>query len=229
MYLRTLPNHPDLGLVGVTDLDPTVPGVCGLSWRPEIRYGGRPTPDPRVELVLNFTNPRSHFVVTEACLEAGKHVYSEKPLAMELEQARTLVELAEARGLGLASAPCRVLGETAQTVWKALRERQARDGAPRLRRDGRRSGLSDGLPQLGERLRHPLAGQGRVRGRLHLGARRLLPDLAAGLLRPGADGDGVLGMPRPDKETDEPLEHNAPGLLGGLHHLCLGGRGPVDV
>jgi predicted dehydrogenase len=80
--------------------------------------------DARVELVLNLTNPRSHFEVTRACLEAGKHVYSEKPLALELDQARALVEWAEARGLRLSSAPCSLLGETAQAIGRALRERR---------------------------------------------------------------------------------------------------------
>ena len=32
------------------------------------------------------TNPRSHFSVSKACLEAGKHVYSEKPLAMSFSR-----------------------------------------------------------------------------------------------------------------------------------------------
>ena len=75
-------------------------------------------------MVLNLTNPRSHYDVTKACLDAGKHVYTEKPLAMELDQARSLVELAESKGLRLSSAPCSLLGETPQTIWKALRERQ---------------------------------------------------------------------------------------------------------
>jgi predicted dehydrogenase len=39
--------------------------------------------DGNVDIVLNLTNPRSHFEVSKACLAAGKHVYSEKPLAME--------------------------------------------------------------------------------------------------------------------------------------------------
>ncbi len=78
--------------------------------------------DPAVDLVLNLTNPRSHYAVTRACLEAGRHVYSEKPLAMCVDQAAELAELARQRGVYLASAPCSVLSETAQTLWKAIRE-----------------------------------------------------------------------------------------------------------
>jgi predicted dehydrogenase len=124
-YLATLPSYPELKLVGVTDHDlDRATRFTAFHSVPKYDSLDNLRQDDRVELVLNLTNPRSHYVVTKACLEAGKHVYSEKPLAMELAQARELVELAEARGLGLASAPCSLLGETAQTLWKALRERQ---------------------------------------------------------------------------------------------------------
>jgi predicted dehydrogenase len=49
-------------------------------------------------------------------------VYSEKPLAMDLDQAKELVGLAESNGLLIVSAPCNLLGETAQTMWKVLRD-----------------------------------------------------------------------------------------------------------
>jgi len=78
--------------------------------------------DARVELVVNLTNPSSHYPVSRAALLAGKHVYSEKPLSTRFEEARELVELAEARALSIAGAPCGLLGEAAQTMWKAIRE-----------------------------------------------------------------------------------------------------------
>ena len=36
--------------------------------------------DPSIAVVVNLTNPASHFEVTKASLNADKHVYSEKPL-----------------------------------------------------------------------------------------------------------------------------------------------------
>jgi len=78
--------------------------------------------DPSIALVLNLTNPRSHYDVTRACLLAGKHVYSEKPLAMTAVAAGELAALARTQGLYLAAAPCSVLAPTAQTLWKALRD-----------------------------------------------------------------------------------------------------------
>ncbi len=121
-YLRTLPNYPELEVAGVMDLDPEranrFSAFYGL---PVYSTFEKLLADPSVEIVLNLTNPHSHFEVSKACLEAGKHVYSEKPLAMVFEEAEQLVRLAEKQGLYITSAPCNVLGETAQTIWQALR------------------------------------------------------------------------------------------------------------
>ena len=57
-------------------------------------------------------------------------MYSEKPLATNMDDARVLCALAEGKGLMLASAPCSVLGEAAQTLWLALRRNEI--GKPRL-------------------------------------------------------------------------------------------------
>jgi predicted dehydrogenase len=73
------------------------------------------------QIILNLTNPRAHYEVSKACLLANKHVYSEKPLAMNMGDAQTLCELAEKNGLLLSSAPCSLLGEAAQTLWLAVR------------------------------------------------------------------------------------------------------------
>ena len=86
--------------------------------------------DQSVSIVLNLTNPDQHFAVTRACLQAGKHVYSEKPLSIDLAQAEDLAAEAERLGLHLASAPATVLGEAAQTLWREVREQTM--GAPRL-------------------------------------------------------------------------------------------------
>lgn len=122
-YLGSLALHPELVVRGVHDLDrgraDTVARTYGVAVYETL---DALLGDPAVELVLNLTNPREHYRLSKAALEAGKHVYSEKPLAMEIDEARELVALAQARGLQIASAPCSVLGETAQALWRALRE-----------------------------------------------------------------------------------------------------------
>ena len=55
-------------------------------------------------------------------LAAGKHVHSEKPLALRHDEARELVELATERGVRLSSAPATLLGEAQQSLWKLVRD-----------------------------------------------------------------------------------------------------------
>ncbi len=86
--------------------------------------------DKSVKIVVNLTNPSAHYAVSKRCLEAGRHVYSEKPLAMEIEEAEDLINLAQVSGLHIVSAPSSVLGEAAQTLCSAV-ARQER-GKPRL-------------------------------------------------------------------------------------------------
>ena len=78
--------------------------------------------DEAVETVVNLTVPQAHVEVTAAALDAGKHVHSEKPLALRHADAQALVELARTRGVRLSSAPATLLGEAQQTAWKLVRD-----------------------------------------------------------------------------------------------------------
>ena len=116
-------NYPDLKLVGAFDRDRSNLDAFCRRWKvPAFESLDQLLNNSDVSIVLNLTNPRSHYEVTKQCLEAGKHVYSEKPLAMDYQRARELLELAKSKDLYLSSAPCSVLSETAQTLGKALRE-----------------------------------------------------------------------------------------------------------
>ncbi len=118
-------------LVGVYDHDPK--RLADFSRYHGVRsYGDLDEllTDADVKIVLNLTNPSSHYAISKACLEAGKHVYTEKPLAMELDHARHLLQIAETHGLEIAAAPSSALGAAAQTLWRAVREGFV--GRPRL-------------------------------------------------------------------------------------------------
>ena len=72
--------------------------------------------DPEVEVILNLTRPYEHYGVTKEALLHGKHVYSEKPLAVDMEEADELVSLAEEKGLRLGGAPDTFMGAGIQTA-----------------------------------------------------------------------------------------------------------------
>ena len=76
--------------------------------------------DPEVEMIVVLTPAPSHYELVRQSLLAGKHVYLEKPLGIELSQAKDMLALAERKGLLLASAPETFLGCTIQTARKAL-------------------------------------------------------------------------------------------------------------
>ena len=66
--------------------------------------------NPQVDVVINLTVPDAHFAVSKAILQAGKHVYSEKPLTLTLEDGLALRELAREQGLSVGCAPDTFLG-----------------------------------------------------------------------------------------------------------------------
>lgn len=76
--------------------------------------------DPDVDIVLNITRPDEHYEVTKAALMAGKHVYSEKPLASTVKLATELVALADNKDLELGGAPDTFLGAGIQTCRKLI-------------------------------------------------------------------------------------------------------------
>ena len=120
-YARDLASYPQIELIGTSDL------IFQRAKDLAARYGCRAYPsneallaDEAVELVVNLTIHHAHAEVVTQCLEAGKHVHSEKPLALTYEEARGLVQLAERKGLRLGCSPFTFMGEAQQTAWKQV-------------------------------------------------------------------------------------------------------------
>ncbi len=76
--------------------------------------------DPTIEIVLNLTIPAAHGPVTLAALKAGKHVYLEKPLAINRDQARSIAATARAKRRLVGAAPDTFLGRGIQTARAAI-------------------------------------------------------------------------------------------------------------
>jgi predicted dehydrogenase len=110
-------HHPHIAIVGVYDRDPARLAAFTRFHRLHAFASlAALLADDRVAMVVNLTNPASHYEVTMAALLAGRHVYSEKPLAMTMEHAHALVATARERGLGLAAAPCNHLSDALRTL-----------------------------------------------------------------------------------------------------------------
>ncbi|WP_442578348.1 Gfo/Idh/MocA family protein [Mesorhizobium sp. ASY16-5R] len=130
-YMTTLANHPSLRLAGVFDRSAArLDQFAAFHKVRKYESLAAVTADPDVKIVVNLTTPESHYEVSRAALDAGKHVYCEKPLAMDLGHASELVALADAKGLALATAPANALSDAHGLVAAALA--QGRIGTPRL-------------------------------------------------------------------------------------------------
>lgn len=127
LYMRSLATLEGIDLIGAHDLRSDRLSAFCAYWKVAAFTGRNDLLDALGPggIVLNLTNPSAHFEISTSALESGCHVYSEKPLAMRLEDAQTLHALAARKGLMLASAPCSFLGEAAQTVAAAVRAKVA--------------------------------------------------------------------------------------------------------
>ncbi len=76
--------------------------------------------DDQIDIVVNLTIPNAHFAVSKRVLEAGKHVYSEKPFVLTLEEGEELRRVAAEKGLRVGSAPDTWMGGAHQDARAAL-------------------------------------------------------------------------------------------------------------
>jgi len=121
VYLANGKRFPPLEIVACADL------VAERAKRQAEAYGVRACSveellaDPEIGLVINLTVPAAHADVSIRALEAGKHVYSEKPLAVTLDEGRRILEMAARKGLRVGCAPDTFLGGGLQTAIRLVR------------------------------------------------------------------------------------------------------------
>ena len=120
-YLTQLTQYPDVDVLAVADLD------TGRAATQASQYGIAKSGDVEsvldnddVEIVVNLTIPAAHVDVSTAAVQAGKHVWSEKPIGIDRDSAKGLVDLAAERGLLLGIAPDTVLGPGWQSAKRAI-------------------------------------------------------------------------------------------------------------
>lgn len=120
-YLDNLTTFPDVRVVAVTDLVPEAAAARAAEYGIE-RHGSPDLAldDPDVEIVLNLTIPSAHVAVDLAAIRAGKHVFSEKPIALDRASGQALLAEATERGLRVGCAPDTFLGAGLQTARRVI-------------------------------------------------------------------------------------------------------------
>ena len=121
IYLKTCAQFPEIEITACASLD------IEESRAKAAQYGIAKTcspddifADPGIDCVLNLTIPAAHTEIAIKALEAGKHVYSEKPFATELQAGQHVLDLATRKGLLVGNAPDTFLGGRWQTCRRLL-------------------------------------------------------------------------------------------------------------
>ena len=120
-YLGMAKNFPIVELAACADLNPAVakaqaekfgvPKACSVE---ELLV------DPSIEIVINLTIPKAHVPVSMQCLESGKHTYAEKPLGIDRNEARKMLDFAASKKLLVGCAPDTFMGAGIQTARKLI-------------------------------------------------------------------------------------------------------------
>jgi len=115
-YLAEFPKLPGLKLVAVADLNAARAVAVASDHDVVPLTVGELVASHNVDAVLNLTVPAAHAAVALQALNANKHVYGEKPLALNPTEAASVLTLAAERGLRVGAAPDTVLGTGVQTA-----------------------------------------------------------------------------------------------------------------
>lgn len=120
-YLDNLTQFPDIRVCAVTDLHPEVARARADQYG--IAQYGSPSlalDHPDVEIIVNLTTPAAHVDVDRAAIAAGKHVFSEKPIALDRGSAQGLLNEAHSAGVRVGCAPDTFLGSGLQSARRAI-------------------------------------------------------------------------------------------------------------
>jgi predicted dehydrogenase len=116
-YLNTMMNKfKILDVVACCDKNPEKAETTAHKYEIKVLTLAEILADDSIEIVVNLTTPTAHYPVIKQLLEAGKNVYTEKVLSVELEHAAELVEIADQKNLYLGAAPDTFLGSAIQTA-----------------------------------------------------------------------------------------------------------------
>jgi predicted dehydrogenase len=119
IYVRTAKLFKDIEIIACSDIIPASANRLAHKYSLREMNVEALLDAGDIEIILNLTIPTAHAEVSRAAIAAGKHIYSEKPLATSLQDAIALIEEAEAKGFRVGCAPDTILGGGLQTA-KAL-------------------------------------------------------------------------------------------------------------
>ena len=109
-YFRSQEYFNNINFVACADKFPEAAVKCAEQYNIKALSVDEILKDNDIDIILNLTIPQAHFEVSKLALEAGKHVYSEKPMSINYNDAKYLLELASRNNLYFGNAPDTFLG-----------------------------------------------------------------------------------------------------------------------
>lgn len=115
--------HPNTQILAVADINRAAAEAKAAKWNiSHVLTVEELLAREDIDIVVNLTPPKNHYEIIKASLLAGKHVFTEKPLATTAAEADELVALAEEKGKMLASAPETNYGASVSTAKELLQQ-----------------------------------------------------------------------------------------------------------
>lgn len=119
-YLKHAPLFRGFEIVACADLNHELAATRAEEFRIAAMAPKDLLASPNIDIILNLTVPAAHFAVSMAAVQAGKHVYSEKPLSLSLRDGLALKAAAARKKVCFACAPDTILGGSHQLARKAV-------------------------------------------------------------------------------------------------------------
>jgi predicted dehydrogenase len=114
-YATWCPRYDTIDLTACADLDPARAEALAAEFGLRAMSVDALLSDPAIDIIVNLTPPAAHAAVSLAIIGAGKHVYSEKPLALTVSDGERILAAAEQAGVRVGCAPDTFLGGGLQT------------------------------------------------------------------------------------------------------------------
>ncbi len=109
-YFRAEKYFNNIKIVKCADINHSNALKCAKKYKIEALSVKEILLDKEIEIILNLTIPKAHYQVAKHSLLHGKHVYSEKPLAINFKDGKDLIKIAKKRKLYIGNAPDTFLG-----------------------------------------------------------------------------------------------------------------------
>ena len=109
-YFRAEKYFNNIKIIKCADINEKASKRCALNFGIKSVTVNELLKDKEIEIILNLTIPKAHYQISKKALINGKHVYSEKPLAINLNDGKKLLKISKKKKLYLGNAPDTFLG-----------------------------------------------------------------------------------------------------------------------